>query len=153
MGGRIDRLDQITDRQSGTEMIRVIDYKTGRCPNRKVNSVEDIFKIPVDTDLHADYYLQAMLYAMIIKNDSRINGRKLAVSPALLFIQNTSKENYDPTIIIGKDKVKDIATYEEEFSCRLDKVLSEIFEPQTAFYPAENKAVCEYCPYRSLCGG
>lgn len=153
VGGRIDRLDQITDRQSGTEMIRVIDYKTGRCPNRKVNSVEDIFKIPVDTDLHADYYLQAMLYAMIIKNDSRINGRKLAVNPALLFIQNTSKENYDPTIIIGKDKVKDIATYEEEFSCRLDKVLSEIFEPQTAFYPAENKAVCEYCPYRSLCGG
>ena len=152
IGGRIDRLDQITDKASGTERIRVIDYKTGRCPSKKINSTDEIFEIPTVREKHADYFLQTMLYASIIKHDGKINPRRLPVSPALLFIQQASGDGYDPTLTIGKDIVYDIADYEENFNRNLSNIIAEIFEPQQPFQPTEDKSACEYCPYRKICG-
>lgn len=152
IGGRIDRLDQIRDKNTGTERIRIIDYKTGRGITKKINSVDEIFKMPTEQDKHADYFLQTMLYATIIRHDTNLNGDNMPVSPALLFIQQMSGEDYDPTIAIGKDKVTDIADYEEEYNANLNRIVSEIFEPTIPFRPTKDKAACEYCPYRGLCG-
>lgn len=152
IGGRIDRLDQVHDKVTGSERIRIIDYKTGRFPVKKINSMEEIFAMPAEQGKHTDYFLQTMLYAMIIRHDQKYNKGNFAVSPALLFIQHTAEDDYDPTISIGKDRVVDIADYEEEFSTRLSAIVSEIFEPSLPFRHTEDKSVCEYCPYRSLCG-
>ncbi len=152
IGGRIDRLDQIYDKTADTERIRVIDYKTGRCPSKKINSVEEIFEMPTVSEKHADYYLQTMLYASIIRHDKKTNPRQLPVSPALLFIQQSSGDDYDPTITIGKDYVNDIADYEEDFTKRLSAIVAEIFEPDIPFNPTEDKSACEHCPYRKICG-
>jgi len=93
-----------------------------------------------------------MLYAMAIRQDCKYNDASLPVSPALLFIQNTSGDNYDPIISIGKNKILDIAEYEEEFNGHLTTIISEIFNPQTPFLPTEDKTTCADCTYHSLCG-
>lgn len=152
IGGRIDRLDCITDKNTGKETIRVIDYKTGTYPQKKINSIEEIFVRPVDPQKHADYYFQIMLYSAIVRNDGKYNTRGLAVSPSLLFIQKSQGTDYDPTINIGKEKVTDIIQYEEEFNKNLSAILSEIFDPGKPFHPTEDNAACAYCPYRNFCG-
>ena len=130
----------------------MVDYKTGRYPSRKVNTVEEIFSMPIEPDKHADYYLQTMLYAMIVCHDTRVNPEGYPVSPALLFIQHTAEEGYDPTLLIGKKRVSDIAEHEEEFAGRLKSVVSDIFDPQVPFSPTSDKSICSLCPYAGLCG-
>lgn len=152
IGGRIDRLDRIYDKAIGCERLRVIDYKTGRYAMKKVNCVDEIFAMPPEQGKHTDYYLQTMLYAMLVKHDRRLNPDGLAVSPALLFIQQTAEEGYDPTLIIGKERIADIAEHEQTFSEGLHSIVSEIFDPARPFRPTEDKSVCSFCPYCGLCG-
>lgn len=152
IGGRIDRLDRIFDKSTQSERLRVIDYKTGRYSIKKINGVDEIFLMPAEQGKHADYYLQTMLYAMIVRHDDKLNPANLPVSPALLFIQHSAEDDYDPTLTFGKDKILDIAQYEEAFSKGVSSVLSEIFEPSTPFRPTEDRAACSFCPYKGLCG-
>lgn len=152
IGGRIDRLDQIYDKNTACTRLRIIDYKTGRYTMKKINTIDEIFKMPIEAGKHADYFLQTMLYAMIIRHDKDYNPKSLPVSPALLFIQHTSEEGYDPTISIGKERITDISDFEDEFTERLLNIITEIFEPKIPFKPTEDKSICEYCPYHSLCG-
>jgi len=152
IGGRIDRLDCITDATTNEERIRVVDYKTGYHAMKKMNSVEEIFRRPVEPGKHADYFLQIMLYSAIIRKHEQYNGAGLPVSPALLFIQNSLEKDYDPVVCIGGKKIYDITEYEEEFCRNLKNVLAEIFEPDIPFMPTEDKAACAHCPYRGFCG-
>ena len=153
VGGSIDRLDQITDPLTGEERIRVVDYKTGsKNLKRKVNLLSEIFDPANIREKHTDYYLQTMLYSLIVRQHPRLNQQQLPVSPALLFIQHTMAEDYDPTLSIGKDKISDIQTYATDFMDNLKKVVSEIFEPQQPFLPTTDKKNCAHCPYRQLCG-
>lgn len=152
IGGRIDRLDQINDEENGGQRLRIIDYKTGRYLTKSINTVYEIFSMPPEQGKHADYFLQTMLYACIIRHDKALNQGNLPVSPALLFIQYTSEDDYDPTLAIGKKPITDIAEYEEEFTERLRAVVSEIFEPDVPFRPTADKTACGHCPYSRLCG-
>ncbi len=152
IGGRIDRLDQVFDKAACCERLRVIDYKTGRFPKKKINTVGDVFSMPIEPGKHADYYLQTMLYAMAVRHDRKLNPQGLPVSPALLFIQHTAEDGYDPTLVIGKDRVADIAEVEEDFVNGLTSVVSDIFDPTKPFSPVDDKSICSLCPYAALCG-
>lgn len=147
IGGRIDRLDCITDPETGEERIRVIDYKTGARRMKAFPDTDAIFD-PKNIKDHSDYYLQAFLYSHIIRN--QITDR--AVSPALLFIQHAGTDNYDPTLCLGKEPVQDIATVSDRLMELLGEKLHEIFSPDTPFYPTEDRERCRLCPYASLCG-
>ena len=153
IGGRVDRIDIITDALTGTRLLRVIDYKTGRAlPKNKVGSVEDIFTASVPRAKLSDYYLQAMLYSIIVSDDRQLNRDSLPVSPAILFIQHAVSNGYDPVLAIGKDKIHDIKLFSDEFRKRLSSVLSLMFDPEIPFSPAADRASCSHCPYVNLCG-
>ena len=152
IGGRIDRLDRIYDKAMGCERLRVIDYKTGRYAMKKVNGIDDIFAMPPEQSKHTDYYLQTMLYAMLVRHDARLNPGGLAVSPALLFIQQTAADGYDPTLTIGKERITDIAEHEQAFAEGLHTVVSAIFDPARPFRPTDDRSACSFCPYSGLCG-
>ncbi|MGN1375237.1 MAG: PD-(D/E)XK nuclease family protein [Prevotella sp.] len=151
IGGRIDRLDCISDLETGLQRIRVIDYKTGNAPYSGINSLDSIFNIPTDKKKHTDYYLQSMLYSIIVSKDKILNKYNMQVSPALLFIQKANSEQYDPTLSINREKIADIRVYEKEFMDNLKRILSEIFEQNQDFTPTSDISACEYCPYRMLC--
>lgn len=149
IGGRVDRLDMI-DSDCGRR-IRVIDYKTGSRQPLPLSGLEDVFDDNCITK-HSDYYLQTFLYSKIISDSEKVNPGRLAVSPGLLFIQQSSVDNYDPTLCFGKKPVTDIAEYKEEFFRMLKDKIQEIFNLDMAFTPTANKDICKYCPYTKLCG-
>ena len=143
--GYIDRLDRITDPETGEEIVRVIDYKTGAKKQKDLPDVAAIFD-PANVKDHSDYYLQAFLYSHIIRRET-----EAPVSPLLLFVQYTGAEEYDPTLKLGKDPVKDIATVSDEFMTLLTEKMSEIFCQDLAFSPTEDHDRCRSCPYKMLC--
>ncbi len=153
IGGIIDRLDQTVDKENGTVRMRVIDYKTGGGKLKGLDGVDDIFARPIVPGKHADYYLQTILYSVIVRNKKEYNEHDLPVSPALLFIQHAHGDNYDPIIKIAGEKVHDVDKYQGTFMEKLIEVLREMFSSDQRFVPVKDEAVCQYCPYRDiLCG-
>ncbi len=153
IGGIIDRLDQTVDKEDGTVRMRVIDYKTGGGKLKDLKAVDDIFARPVVLGNHADYYLQTMLYSIIVRNKNEYNEHDLPVSPALLFIQHAHGDDYDPVIKIAGNKVLDVEVYQDMYMDNLKEILKEMFSSDQRFVPVKGDAVCQYCPYKDiLCG-
>ena len=145
VGGIIDRLDCITDPVSGKERIRVIDYKTGARHLRPMPDIEAIFD-PAQIPNHSDYYLQAFLYSHIVRQH-----QTEAVSPSLLFIQHAAADGYDPTLVIGREPVTDIAVHSDRFIALLKETTDAIFSPALRFTPTDDRNRCRPCPYTALC--
>ncbi|MBQ7426941.1 MAG: PD-(D/E)XK nuclease family protein [Prevotella sp.] len=146
IGGIIDRVDSIADPETGEDRIRVVDYKTGSHRLKALPDVAAIFD-PANIPDHSDYYLQAFLYSHIVAQRSR-----RAVSPALLFIQHAGSDDYDPTLCLGREPVRDIATVADEYIQLLIQTISEIFNEDLALSPTDDLNRCANCPYAPLCG-
>ena len=159
IGGQIDRLDRIT--RQGQSVIRVVDYKTGSPLSARPGNIEEIFN-PKNVDTkHSTYYLQAFLYAGIIRHGTevqpQVNPEGLAVAPALFFIRQSATEDYDPTLTLAPPKgkreaVTDIDTKYDEFMAALRTLVAEIFNPVVPFNPTADGKHCINCPYNSICG-
>ena len=146
IAGIIDRLDSITDPETGEERIRVVDYKTGSRRQKDLPDVEAIFD-PARIKDHSDYYLQAFIYSHIVRQKT-----SQPVSPALLFIQHAGADDYDPTLKFGREPIRDIAPHADTFLQLLEKKIGEIFDPAIPFSPTDDRDHCSHCPYASLCG-
>ena len=152
IGGIIDRLDILTDKQTGKPRIRVVDYKTGNQPSSPIKNIDEIFDPNNIRSKHSNYYLQAILYSLIVSRSERWNPTGHPVSPALLFIKQAPADHYDPTLHIDKHPISDVTVYEEEFLTKLKHTLADIYSPNTPFTPTDDRKKCELCPYRMLCG-
>ena len=152
IGGIIDRLDILTDKQTGKPRIRVVDYKTGNQPSSPIKNIDEIFDPNNIRSKHSNYYLQAILYSLIVSRSTEWNPAGHPVSPALLFIKQAPANHYDPTLCIDKHPISDVTVYEEEFLTKLKHTLADIYSPDTPFTPTDDRKKCELCPYRMLCG-
>ena len=151
IGGIIDRLDRVTDARTGVSTIRVVDYKTGFQATRKIKEIEEIFSDMNISQKHSDYYLQAILYSLIVDNSTKYNKQKDCVSPALLFVKQASKENYDPVLEIDSQKIANVREYKVEFEQHLKEVLHDIFNTNLPFTPTTDNTRCDKCAYRRIC--
>lgn len=145
VGGVVDRIDC----KDGN--IRIVDYKTGNHVADTLPSIECIFTGNEIIKKHSDYFLQTLLYAVIVRKSKKYNAGQMPVMPALLYIQHAKAENYDPVLKIGKQRISDISTYEAEFRQRLQALVEEIFDPQQPFTPTEDHHRCMNCPYKEIC--
>ena len=161
IGGQVDRLDRTG------EQLRVIDYKTGKPLTSTAPALDEIFDTAYVDTKHTTYYLQAFLYASVIrknkKNIAAVNPANKPVAPALLFIREAGKDGYDPVLKVkdayqeGKRKatysaVDDIDKLYPDFIGHLKSLLSDIFDPAKPFTPTEYKDRCSNCPYKNICG-
>jgi hypothetical protein len=144
IGGRIDRLDLITEGHN--EYLRVVDYKTGSKRPKSLPDVEAIF-MPENIREHSDYYLQTFVYADIIRRQRPDHQ----VSPALLFIQHAGGEGYDPTLCFGREPIRDIAQHATRFNELLDEKITEMFSPDMPFIPTDDLHTCSTCPFAPMC--
>jgi len=145
LGGIIDRLDEVSD-DSGTRW-RVVDYKTGSRPSREPKGIDEVFNPAKIKECHTDYYLQTLLYSLLVANHSHEK-----VSPALLFVRNAQGNNYNPTLRFDEHPILDVGIYRDDFREHLQVILSEMLSPGK-FEPNTANSQCEVCPFRSLCGG
>lgn len=159
VGGQIDRLDR---KEGALRFLRVIDYKTGKPLKTPPSSVSDIFDSALVESKHTDYYLQAFLYASLIRHGktsaSQTNKDNLPVAPALLFIREARKEGYNPILAFAGEKrgsrqlVEDIDAYFADFEEGLKSLLAEIYNPDMPFIPTQQTERCQTCPYNKICG-
>jgi hypothetical protein len=145
IGGRIDRLDMVTD-DKGEKRIRVIDYKTSAHRMKSLADVDAVFSQEALKE-HSDYYLQAMLYSLIVARQHP----QTPVAPALLFIQHAATENYDPILKFGNTPVNNISDYAPRFTELLQTTITQMFDHSQPLEPTADKQRCRYCPYRQLC--
>ena len=149
IGGRVDRLDQIS-LPDGRQQIRVIDYKTGSARLQSLKCVDDIFD-STRLSAHSDYYLQTLLYARIVSHSLQAS---MPVAPALLFIQHTGTDYFNPILKFGSNDINDVATPDgDRFIRLLMEKVNEMFDPQTPFIPTTDIDRCRICPYAHLCKG
>ncbi len=163
IGGYIDRLDQLHNTE-GKDVLRVLDYKTGRNMQALLTGVEEVF-YPEKIEGHSDYYFQTMLYSIIVRHMTKpvtlrgetkdaLNTDSLPVQPALLFIQRPDSINA-PVLKFGDKKssesIQDILDYEKEFREQLQTLVSEIFNPDIPFTPTPTEKRCETCAFAILC--
>ena len=153
IGGRIDRLD-LVDEGTANERIRVVDYKTSASPLKPLPDVDAIF-LPQNVHHHSDYYLQTLLYADIVRSQRPSVVRHLptdiAISPALIFIQHASADNYDPTLCFGHTPIHDVASYSQRFNELLIQTITEILSPDVPFSPTSDLQSCTHCPFAAIC--
>lgn len=151
IGGIIDRIDMESADDGNGRRVRVVDYKTGHQPTSQIKSIEEIFDSANISKKHSDYFLQAILYSLIVSESGRYNPGHEKVSPALLFVKQTVSTDYNPILSIDGDNIDDVIEYKSLFMSKLKDVVSEIFDPGTAFVPTVDKKQCANCTYRELC--
>lgn len=148
IGGFIDRLDMISTNEGN--LIRVIDYKTGKYKLEKIADINELF-LPKSISKHSDYFIQTMIYSKIVRNSKKLNPYGVPVCPSLLFIQQSIENSEDIILQLNGKRIMDIKEYETEFTERLKGVITEIFDKNIPFAPTESSERCSICPYSSIC--
>ena len=146
LGGTIDRIDSKMN-ESGHEVTRILDYKTGGSL-KKIKSIDELFLSDKPRD---GYVFQAFYYSYLIGREYA-NRYGISIAPSLLFMRNTSDEAFEPHILIDNHPVEDFSIYHEQFGQLLDETIEEIFNSDVPYTATTNEEACKYCKFTSLCG-
>ncbi len=138
LGGSIDRADKKND------VIRVIDYKTGKDDIEFDGSVSDLLNRDVKKRNKAAF--QTMMYALLFQKNARPSTEPVKLLPGLMNRSNLFEDNF--TFGLKKDKayVKDATPLLEEFEQSLTSTLTEVYDLAIPFNQTDKKEICEWCP-------
>ncbi|MCC8147057.1 MAG: PD-(D/E)XK nuclease family protein [Bacteroidales bacterium] len=138
IGGIIDRLEE----KDGSYYI--LDYKTGgRAKEYKM--LEDLFALKEN---RASHIFQTFVYASALSRKKEFNR---PVVPALLYMQQASKDDYSPVVLKEKEPITDFKSMNAEFETLLIDKMEEIFNGEISFQQTPILSNCEYCNFREMC--
>ncbi|NJM24519.1 MAG: PD-(D/E)XK nuclease family protein [Bacteroidia bacterium] len=140
VGGIIDRADMKGD------VVRVIDYKTGKDRIDIKNDVHELFKRDTDRNKAA---FQTLLYAFLYKMNARTDGLK--VIPGLMNRINLFDDNYTFGLTLNNKPLGDVDPLIRDFLDNLVSTLEELFDKRVPFDQTTNVSTCRLCSYQALC--
>ena len=139
LGGTIDRVDRHND------IVRIIDYKTGKAP-KSYKPIQSLFENNSHNRDKAAF--QTMLYSKMYQES---NAEENNICPSVYYVRDLYKLNYNWRLKSAKNQIDIYKPFDEEFSGLLQEVLSEMFDPMIHFVQTEEEKNCGYCPYISIC--
>ena len=145
------RLKGIIDRMDSKDgILRIVDYKTGKDKGTP-KSISDLFP-PTKYKYRNSQAFQILYYAYIMSHQPQYSAHKLA--PVLLFTRSSSKPTKEDIYFsIGDNVIYDFKTQcGQEFEEKLKTTISELFNPDIAFYPTDDEEACKNCDFKNLCG-
>lgn len=140
VGGIIDRAD------SKGDMLRVIDYKTGKDRTDIKKEVTELF---VRDGKRNKAAFQVMLYALLYASNARTRNHRIV--PGLMNRLNLFDEGFRFGLKIGGKYVEDVRPFLPEFEAGLKEMLQELYDPDVPFTQTNDRTICRYCSYREVC--
>jgi PD-(D/E)XK nuclease superfamily len=140
ISGKIDRVDRKED------LIRVIDYKTGK-DKLDFENVESLFRRDNKRNKAA---FQTMLYALLYKSNS-FRKSDVKVVPGLINRMNLFDDDFKFGFKMGKEFLENADPLLPEFQNHLKQLLEEIFDPAISFDQTSDIEFCKFCSYQHIC--
>lgn len=142
-----DRVDMVASPDGEGRILRIVDYKTGGS-HVKAETPEDIF----NGNYKAGYLLQLQLYANLlaerVKKEEGVDVTRVGMH---IYDLNTIEEgSVQPTV--GDRIIRSHDELQDDFLPGLERVLTDIFNPEKPFEPDSTEENCRFCAFRSLCG-
>jgi len=134
--GTIDRID-LHD-----EVLRIIDYKTG-----KLNSLKNTISLDssdeeiIENIKSGKEILQLMVYNYLINGDKNLKNHK-DTKYGITFFKSLSKGTVYLDNTDGLDKISELV---------ISTIISDILDKNTSFVQTENKDNCKHCTYKDIC--
>ncbi|WP_420580972.1 PD-(D/E)XK nuclease family protein [Reichenbachiella sp.] len=142
--GVIDRIDEYE------EVIRVLDYKSGR-DDRKFGLMFDL--IDGKSSKRNKAVFQLFYYCLLYKENHP--DIKRPIQPGLFNSKDLFDDKFDALITQTIDRknriVLNYADFEEDFKEVLLYLLTELFNPNIPFSQTEDEQKCQYCTYKQIC--
>ncbi|MEP2027049.1 MAG: PD-(D/E)XK nuclease family protein [Reichenbachiella sp.] len=142
--GIIDRIDEFG------EVIRVLDYKSGR-DDRKFGLMFDL--IDGKSTKRNKAVFQLFYYCLLYKENHP--NLKRPIQPGLFNSKDLFDDKFDALLTQTVDKknrtVVNYADFEEEFKEVMLYLLTEMFNPNVPFTQTEDEQKCQYCAYSNIC--
>ena len=138
IGGKIDRLDKKGD------VVRVIDYKTGRA-ELDFESVESLFGREGKRNKAA---FQILLYALLYRESNKTSDK---IRPELVNRLNLFEDEFRFGLVKNRENIYDAVPLLDELKERLKVLLEELFNPDETFKQTTNVDNCKFCAYKRIC--
>lgn len=142
LAGTVDRID------STRGVTRVLDYKSGS-DNLDISTLESL--ISYNSNSRNSAAFQTLLYCEICYG----GDVPLPVRPALYPAREIFNKDFIDIFLVKKGdfsgRVYDFDTIRPIFNAMLEKVLTDIADPEFDFVMTENNQKCRYCPFASVC--
>ncbi|MDR0612329.1 MAG: PD-(D/E)XK nuclease family protein [Dysgonamonadaceae bacterium] len=138
IGGIIDRLEEHNGK------LLIMDYKTGSS-GKTYKTLEDLV---TEKDKRAGHIFQTFVYASVLIRKKMF---ELPVVPALLYMQDASRENFSPVVEYEKEPIGDFRDLHAEFEELYIHKTSDLFNRDIPFSQTTFANNCIYCKFRELC--
>lgn len=139
LSGKIDRVDRKGN------LVRVIDYKTGR-DKLDFDSVASLFSRDGKRNKAA---FQTLLYALLYKANTSKTSYKIV--PGLINRMNLFDKDFKFGLKVGKNFVEDVEPLLHDFDRHLKTLLEELYDPNVPFDQTTDLELCRYCAYQRIC--
>ena len=139
-----DRIDRLSD---GT--VRMVDYKTGS-DKTDFNDMEDLFN--PNKDKRCKAVLQLMLYCNAYAQEMHYDE---AIKPVIYKLRDIDQSGVFYGSGRNKVMVHDYRAHNTQFNERMDEVMRNFFDKDTAFTQTTNtkpsSTPCRYCKFADFC--
>lgn len=139
-----DRVDVVDGR------MRIVDYKTGQVDLKAPEGLDAVMN---GENTKGHYLIQLFTYARLLRQQAPPADRELTAEAELLVYDvNQKPADIEVRPDIAGQIIDSATQVEEQFGEAAERLLEEMFDPETPFRPTADEETCRTCSLSHLCG-